>query len=204
MACFQTAIRNLAKQWRHGRLWFGARHAHGTPYIHAGQQTGLSCNAPLMTAKQHKVRQNTASGAHVARLNFDSRTSYDLINLLEHIIQSSAASHTAPLHSSSWVRRDRTRRGQRGKHSISCGQNHDLDCTACCQSVFPSFFHTAEDRPAQLQPYGRHGLVTSAPTVNLEERWDQDPAKVEIDRATFSAVTASHVSVSPADDGGAK
>lgn len=33
-----------------------------------------------------------------------------------------------------------------------------------------SFCLTAEDRPVQLQPYGRHGLVTSAPTVNLEAR----------------------------------
>lgn len=104
--------------------------------------------------------QNTASGAHVARLNFHGITSYDLINLLEHIIQS--AQHLTPhlyTAAAGWAVIGR------GEGTVGNTTYHvagSMTLTACCQSL-SVFFHSADDGPAQLQPYGRRCLVNSSP-----------------------------------------
>lgn len=151
-----------------------------------------------MTSIQYKIMQNTASGVHVARVNVHGVTSYDLINILEHIIQS--AQHLTPYLCTAAARWAVIGRGE--------------------GTVVNTTYHVASGvtltaRPAAKESfcllvrpnYSRMGnivLLTLAPIVNLEERWDQAPVQVETDRATFSAVTASHVSLSLGDDGRAK
>lgn len=155
-----------------------------------------------MTSTQHKIMPNTASGAHVARLHFYSITSYDLINLLEHIIES--AQHLTPHLCTAAA-------AAAGWALIGRGEGTVVNTTyhvagGMTLTALPA---ARESRCLFSQCWRRSGpitaavLLTLAPTVNLE-RWNQAPAQVETDRATFSAVTASRVSLSLGDDGGAK
>lgn len=130
----------------------------------------------------------------MARLNFHGITSYDLINLLEHIIQN--AQHLTPHLCTAAAGGARVWHG--GKHNISCDRRRDLDGTACCQSL--SFFTVLTMVRPNYSSMGDTVLLTLAPTVNLGEHWDQAPVQVKTDRATFSAVTASHVSLLLGDD----
>lgn len=57
---------------------------------------------------------------------------------------------------------------------------------------------TARKGPVQLQAPGYIVLLTRALTVNLGQRGDQALGGVGTDRATFAAVTASRVALSPA------
>lgn len=62
----------------------------------------------------------------------------------------------------------------------------------------PISLHTARKGPVQLQAPGYIVLLTRALTVNLGQRRDQALGGVGTDRATFTAVTASRVALSPA------
>lgn len=129
--------------------------------------------------------QNTAFGAHVAGLKFHSITWYDLINLLEHIIQS--AQHLTPhlctaAAAAGWALIGRGE-DHGAKHNISCGRRRDLDgpwpclLLSFCLSFF--FFPPHCWRPSgpnYSHIWATPVLLTRAPTVNLEERRDQAPA----------------------------
>lgn len=126
-------------------------------------------NAPLMTSVRQKIMQNTASGEYVARLNITGITSYDLINLLEHIIQS--AQHLTPHLCAAAAGWAVIGRGEctmvNTTYHVAAGMT--LTALSAAREAFCLFFHSADDGPAQLQPYGRHCLVTSS--SHCKFRW---------------------------------